>query len=918
MSASAIFTDDMTKSLLNKTDVKEGTIYNKKCVATTTTEGMPCLSCRYLRKALLTRISWLKCHRRKKIRTATQKLRSTLQKHRRLSRKVVSLKAQIENMRVQNAAMEEEALKAKISKLPLKQQESVRHCFAASRRKSTNGMHFTNEWMLECIMMRMKSPKLYRHIRMHNILVLPGDTTLRKYTASYRSGFGFNKKVLETLKLKTSTMDEFSRHGGILIDELKLSEHLSVQKCGRLQGFVDIGPFTQPEDAHLPCDHGMVVMFVPFAGKCSQILAVFASHANVKGELLCKILVEATILAEQAGLFVDFITCDGASWNRRMWTLMGIQGTASRTVCKVKHPVDKKRSLHFLSDFPHLIKCLRNCLLKGGFDTPSGRVSMYFVREAFNLDKENVTLKAMPKLTTSHLNPNGFEKMRVSLAFQLFGDSVLRGLQHYKSQLEASYGKGAIDATESFFRMMNRLIKAMTSRFKSEALWPDSDGAAVLSGFLDYISKWEQHTNKGNGFLSKPTATGLRVTISSVLSLLNYVTKDLGYQYLMTSRLSQDPIENLFGVVRQSSGCNDHPTPEQFLITVNCLSFYSLAKPVHGTSVEPVVLTSLLDTTDLRTAQATSMLEAIDEHISEGNLASVESAAQQCLPAEHLSLVKKSSDARLVYYMAGGLNSVPVALVPTNGESIRMKNPRIIQEELRKITDHFQLITEVRQFGRGGILCCSPDQACITDLLKCTTFASHPVVRYGVDVGHYCELFPSSTLIATAACKARVLGFCIRHKVLPPEIVALFGYCLPSVNHGVRICKVMRSEWQRQVRLYRDQLRHLLGPSSSPHTRREFSRLTSSSTEFLWQQLSVPLRNQVQKSPVPTNPIHVVGDVTLPEHVQRVLGCGPKFAVEPQKSRPELLSMVRQVSKEVPEAEFDRSISEGLDGSLEP
>ncbi|KAL1452375.1 hypothetical protein MTO96_027908 [Rhipicephalus appendiculatus] len=81
----------MTKSLLNKTDFKEGTIYNKKCVATTATEGMPCLSCRYLRKTLLTRISWLKCHRRKKIRAATQKLRSTLQKHRRLSRKVVSM-----------------------------------------------------------------------------------------------------------------------------------------------------------------------------------------------------------------------------------------------------------------------------------------------------------------------------------------------------------------------------------------------------------------------------------------------------------------------------------------------------------------------------------------------------------------------------------------------------------------------------------------------------------------------------------------------------------------------------------------------------------------------------------------------------------------------------------------------------------
>lgn len=85
------------------------------------------------------------------------------------------------------------------------------------------------------------------------------------------------------------------------------------------------------------------------------------------------------------------------------------------------------------------------------------QVSTYFVAEAFNLDKDSVTLKAMPGLTTSHLQPNDFEKMRVSLAFQLFGDFVLRGLHHYKDTLESRYGKGAIDATESFFRCLNIL-----------------------------------------------------------------------------------------------------------------------------------------------------------------------------------------------------------------------------------------------------------------------------------------------------------------------------------------------------------------------------------------------------------------------------------------------------------------------------
>lgn len=58
----------------------------------------------------------------------------------------------------------------------------------------------------------------------------------------------------------------------------------------------------------------------------------------------------------------------------------------------------------------------------------------------------------MPGLTTSHLGPNSFEKMRVSLAFQLFGDYILHSLHHYKDLIKTSYGKGSLDGTESFFR----------------------------------------------------------------------------------------------------------------------------------------------------------------------------------------------------------------------------------------------------------------------------------------------------------------------------------------------------------------------------------------------------------------------------------------------------------------------------------
>ncbi|EEC10106.1 P2X purinoceptor,putative [Ixodes scapularis] len=62
--------------------------------------------------------------------------------------------------------------------------------------------------------------------------------------------------------------------------------------------------------------------------------------------------------------------------------------------------------------------------------------------------------------------------------------------------------------------MMNELIKLMTSRFKSGALWPNSTGPASLTSFLEYITKWAQNTKNGVGFISKSTAPGFRVTLT--------------------------------------------------------------------------------------------------------------------------------------------------------------------------------------------------------------------------------------------------------------------------------------------------------------------------------------------------------------------------------------------------------------------
>lgn len=190
----------------------------------------------------------------------------------------------------------------------------------------------------------------------------------------------------------------------------------------------------------------------------------------------------------------------------------------------------------------------------------------------------------------------------------------------------------------------------MTSRFPAEALRPASPAAKTLVEFLDFLGRWEAHNPDKAGCLSESTATGLRVTISSTLSLLEFLTEAVGFKYLTTSRLSTDPVENLFGIVRQSSGCNAHPSPEQFLMTVNCLSFYNLARSVDNANANPDVINALLNADDNAGSSVTP--RTIDDLLAQGRLDEADHTLSTA-STQHLSLIIEKSDSRLIYYIAG-------------------------------------------------------------------------------------------------------------------------------------------------------------------------------------------------------------------------------------------------------------------------
>ncbi|KAH7985484.1 hypothetical protein HPB49_026399 [Dermacentor silvarum] len=231
--------------------------------------------------------------------------------------------------------------------------------------------------------------------------------------------------------------------------------------------------------------------------------------------------------------------------------------------------------------------------------------------------------------------------MKVDLAFQLFSDQVIKGLFVYRERIESSYR--TVQPTVDFVKEMNRLIRVMTSRTSEKALKPCSPNMHFLKGLLEYLQEWEQHAKPaGDGFLTQSTASGLRVTIKSTLDLLSYLTSTLGFKYLLTSRLSQDKLENLFGIIRQSSGCNDHPTVSQFLVTVNLLAFYNLAKPPRGGNCPPDIVKALLNPTELCATTGRRLLDRIDGLLDRGSINEAEVVIQSLVGSgEHEAYIEK-------------------------------------------------------------------------------------------------------------------------------------------------------------------------------------------------------------------------------------------------------------------------------------
>ena len=269
-----------------------------------------------------------------------------------------------------------------------------------------------------------------------------------------------------------------------------------------------------------------------------------------------KELYEAAIKnVQEMGMKVVFTVCDQKGVHRSLFNTLGM------TPENPSFEINGER-VHFFYDSPHLLKSLRNTLLKYDIKIGGKVISWEYIQKFFTID-HGQKIRLAPKLTKRYMCEDGFSKMQVSLATQVMSGTVAAGI--YTHSITHLLPQEAVHTAE-FVQQVDKLFDCFNSirkyHFKNVFGGIHSDSCHM--GFIREITKYIK---------SLEICTPPHVQIYCVdgwlinLASLQALWQDLQcyeVKYLLTRRLNQDCLENLFGKLRLRGGNCDHPTAYSF------------------------------------------------------------------------------------------------------------------------------------------------------------------------------------------------------------------------------------------------------------------------------------------------------------------------------------------------------------------
>lgn len=378
-----------------------------------------------------------------------QQIRDIIHENKRLKMEVNHIKGKYENV-IQNITMEQYFELTHQFTHGSTELSNFINFQVSQCHKKKKGRRYTNDFKRESLKMYYAGPKLYKKILMKKFC-MPSPNTLFRYISNLQVRPGLNNtKLFDLLKMKMNGFQDLQKYCVLSIDEMSIKANLFYNRVS--DSMVGLAENEQGMRVLKPALHSCVLMLRGLSARWKQPIAFYFCHSSCPPQSLKNIVIEAIRKLKPLGVNICALTTDMGSNNIQLARLLNVDS---------EHPsfaVDTD-DLVYIFDVPHIIKAIRNMLMKYDFVINGNIISWKYIKMFYNHDRQ-YPVRAAPKLTESHINPSGFEKMKVKFATQLFSATVSAGMNLY---VRFQFLPAAAFATAEFIGRMDKLFDILNS-----------------------------------------------------------------------------------------------------------------------------------------------------------------------------------------------------------------------------------------------------------------------------------------------------------------------------------------------------------------------------------------------------------------------------------------------------------------------
>ena len=383
-------------------------------------------------------------------------------------------------------------------------------------KKRGKGRRYSPELKSFSLSLYHVSGRAYRLLS--KFFYLPSKRSLRRWVSRLPGTPGITEAAMNVIETKVKVMNSISKICSLCIDEMSLKTNLIYDiSADEVLGFVDLGAGKKCE---LIATSALVVMACGMADKWKQPLGYFLVHESCKSIDVKRILFDAIDKLDSIGLKVVCVISDLGSNFQKLVRELGVTPTQPWFLTE-----SGKKNI-FLYDPPHLIKAVRNNLMKYDFHFGGKVASWQDVKSLYDRDS-SLSIRCCPKLTDKHINPNGFTKMKVKLATQVLSHTVAAAISTYVSlgAMSASAAGTAefITAFDKIFDCLNSSsVKCANGKLHRKALSDSSVHLKFLTDeaipFLSSI-KVINRTTGADATNTLRCLKGFQITLHGILAL---------------------------------------------------------------------------------------------------------------------------------------------------------------------------------------------------------------------------------------------------------------------------------------------------------------------------------------------------------------------------------------------------------------